>query len=200
MAINSTKTAYSFGQLGSVYTKAGSASIKPPLGKVFVAVTCLSDTLFTKLTSDVHSQYGTARWADLNTKAHGVGDHEDADTHNDNGNNDDRVITVAADSANIKKGMIVEHETMCPSSLTDPYKVVSVSREDITLNKTVAGNYATGSTAQKAQFYHEFSQGFGGDQLSNTLPAGGFAKGITIFGRYTEIDVETGAVVAYIGE
>ena len=200
MAINSTKTAYSFGQLGSVYTKAGNAAIKPPLGKVFVAVTCLSDTFFTRLTSDLHSQHGTARWADLKTKAHGAGDHEDADTHNDNGNNDDRVITLAAASDLIKKGMIVEHETMCPSSLADPYKVVSVNGADITLNKTVAENYATGSTTQKAQFYHEFSQGFGGDKLTSSVPPGGFAKGITIFGRYTDIDVSTGAVLAYIGE
>ena len=165
-----------------------------------MAVTCLSDTFFTRLTSDLHSQYGTARWADLKTKAHGAGDHEDADTHNDNGNNDDRVITLAAASDLIKKGMIVEHETMCPSSLADPYKVVSVNGADITLNKTVAENYATGSTTQKAQFYHEFSQGFGGDKLTSSVPPGGFAKGITIFGRYTDIDVSTGAVLAYIGE
>ena len=39
--------------------------------------------------------------------------------------------------------------------------------------------------------------GTGGDQINvnNTFP-----KGITIFGRWTEIDVGAGMVIAYIGE
>ena len=41
--------------------------------------------------------------------------------------------------------MIVEHADMCPSSLTDPYRVVSVDGANITLNKSVAANKANGN-------------------------------------------------------
>ena len=44
MAI-SQDTAYNFGQLGSVFND-GTAAMKPPLGKVFVAITMLADTTF----------------------------------------------------------------------------------------------------------------------------------------------------------
>ena len=45
MGINSTEVAYSFGQLGSVYTTTGDAII-PPTDKVFVAITMITDTVF----------------------------------------------------------------------------------------------------------------------------------------------------------
>ena len=38
-------TAYSFGQLGSVFTDSADSPITPPTGKVFVAITFLADTL-----------------------------------------------------------------------------------------------------------------------------------------------------------
>ena len=43
MGINSTEVAYNFGQLGSIFTD-GTTPIKPPAGKVFVAITFLADT------------------------------------------------------------------------------------------------------------------------------------------------------------
>ena len=46
MGINSTSTAYGFGQLGSAYTTSSSDAIKPPTNKVFVAITMLADTVF----------------------------------------------------------------------------------------------------------------------------------------------------------
>ena len=45
MGINSTEVAYNFGQLGSVFND-GTGAITPPTGKVFVAITMLSDTTF----------------------------------------------------------------------------------------------------------------------------------------------------------
>ena len=45
MGINSTDTAYNFGQLGSAYTS-GSDAIVPPTDKVFIAITMLADTVF----------------------------------------------------------------------------------------------------------------------------------------------------------
>jgi hypothetical protein len=45
MGINSTEVAYNFGQLGSAFND-GTAAMTPPTGKVFVAITMLSDTTF----------------------------------------------------------------------------------------------------------------------------------------------------------
>ena len=43
MGINSTEVSYGFGQMGSVFNNTVSA-ITPPTGKVFVAITFLTDT------------------------------------------------------------------------------------------------------------------------------------------------------------
>ena len=45
MGINSTEVAYGFGQLGSAFND-GTASMTPPTGKVFVAITMLADCKF----------------------------------------------------------------------------------------------------------------------------------------------------------
>ena len=45
MGINSTDTAYNFGQLGSAFVTTGDP-IKPPTNKVFIAVTMITDTVF----------------------------------------------------------------------------------------------------------------------------------------------------------
>ena len=45
MGINSTEVSYGFGQLGSAFND-GTAAMAPPTGKVFVAITMLTDTTF----------------------------------------------------------------------------------------------------------------------------------------------------------
>jgi hypothetical protein len=45
MGINSTEVSYGFGQMGSAFND-GAAIMKPPTGKVFVAITMLADTTF----------------------------------------------------------------------------------------------------------------------------------------------------------
>ena len=45
MPINSTEVSYGFGQLGSVISTT-TATLTPPTGKVFVAITMLADTVF----------------------------------------------------------------------------------------------------------------------------------------------------------
>ena len=126
----------------------------------------------------------------------------DADSlsFNDNGSNDPFVITLASATLKVKAGMIVEHATMCPRSLTDPYIVKSADGASITLDKLVAANYATGSTAQKAQFYDPHGQGYGGKILDNS---NAFPKGVTIYGRWTSVEIgngKTGSLIAYFGK
>ena len=45
MGQNSTEVAYGFGQLGSIFS-ATTATLTPPTGKVFIAITMLDDTTF----------------------------------------------------------------------------------------------------------------------------------------------------------
>jgi hypothetical protein len=45
MGINSTEVAYGFGQLGSAFND-GTSAMTPPTGKVFVAITMLTDVTF----------------------------------------------------------------------------------------------------------------------------------------------------------
>jgi hypothetical protein len=217
MGINSQEVAYGFGQFGNAFTATANAPIYPPKDLVIVAITFLADTQLELLgtnagglTSDLVTDVGgtsQSLWIGTDVAAHDLGNHEDDDTHNDNGSNDTGVITVDAASALIKPGMIVEHATLCPRSLTNPYMVKSVSGTSVTLTKklsknvteAVAGNYATGSSAQKAQFYDPRSQGFGGTVVINTTT---FPEGVTIYGRWTGVEIgngKTGALIAYFG-
>jgi len=45
MGINSTEVSYGFGQMGSAFND-GAALMKPPTGKVFIAITMLADATF----------------------------------------------------------------------------------------------------------------------------------------------------------
>jgi len=106
----------SFGQFGSAYTKSGSAAIKPPTGKVFVAITFLEDTTF--------------------------------------------------DSSG---GLIAEEAT-------------------VYFNTADAANDKGSADAE---------EGSGGLQISDAMV---FPKGVTVFGRWTEIDLTSGSCVAYISD
>jgi len=48
MGINSTEVSYGFGQMGSAFND-GAALMKPPTGKVFIAITMLADATFEAL-------------------------------------------------------------------------------------------------------------------------------------------------------
>lgn len=112
-----TANQVAFGQLGAVYTTASSDAIKPPTGKVFVAITMLSNVTFDStggLLSETATKY-------FNT----------------------------ADSA---------------------------------------GDLDAGSETSE--------EGSGGLRVTNSVT---FPQGITVYGRWTEIDVDSGACIAYIG-
>jgi hypothetical protein len=128
MGINSTEVAYNFGQLGSVFND-GTAAIKPPTNKVFVAVTMVSATTF-----------------------------------DDHGG-----LVAQQDSA----GAGLEY----------------ISTEDASGTAQTAHDASDGSETT--------STGSGGVVVdsSNSFPAG-----LTIFGRWTEINPASGMIIAYIGD
>jgi hypothetical protein len=132
MGINSTEVSYSFGQLGSAYTTESSDAIKPPTGKVFVAITMLLDTVF--------------------------------------------------DSSG---GLVAERALVSGAAATD----VSTKTGDIYIStEQPAHDLASGSETT--------DEGSGGKVVDSVT----FPKGITIYGRWSEIDVTSGSVVAYIGD
>jgi hypothetical protein len=66
MGINSTEVAYNFGQLGSAFND-GTAAMTPPTGKVFVAITMLSDTTFENTNGLIADNNGRAGLEYINT-------------------------------------------------------------------------------------------------------------------------------------
>ena len=127
MGINSTEVSYGFGQLGSAYTTSSSDAIKPPTGKVFVAITMLADTVF--------------------------------------------------DSTG---GLVADNPTVRTAVATTAVAGVYIGTEK------AANDLATATT----------DEGTGGKVVDSVT----FPKGVTIYGRWTEIDVNSGGVVAYIGD
>jgi len=71
MGINSTDTAYAFGQLGSGFVDDAGA-FEPPAGKVIVAIQFLADTTLTVLTPDA-TQGNDAAFFGLATQVNGNG-------------------------------------------------------------------------------------------------------------------------------
>ena len=128
MGINSTEVSYGFGQLGSAYTTASSDAIKPPTGKVFVAVQILEDTVF--------------------------------------------------DSSG---GLVAEQ------------RVNNTITGSVTNNVYIGTEAAANDLAGGSETVDE---GSGGKVVDSVT----FPKGIVIYGRFTEIDVNSGSVVAYIGD
>ena len=54
MGFKDNATEYGFGQLGSIFTDSTTTNIKPPVGKVFVAITMVEDTNFDTSLGLVH--------------------------------------------------------------------------------------------------------------------------------------------------
>lgn len=121
MGINSTEVSYSFGQLGSVFTNVDNADLKPPVGKVFVAITFLEDTTF--------------------------------------------------DSSS---GLIGDNDARS-------------GREYV--GNAAAHNVGAGQADE--------STGSGGQAITSSDT---FQAGLTIYGRWTTIDLASGSIIAYIGD
>ncbi len=216
MAGKSNITEYGFGQYGSAFTSTANTPIYPPKDLVIVAITFLADTqlellgtnaggLTSDTVLDIAGQ-SQSLWIGTDVAAHDEANHVDDDAHNGGGTNDAGVITLAAASDNVKVGMIVEHSVMCPRDLDNPYIVKSVSGANITLAKkdnpritaAVAANEADGDNV-KAYFYDSMSQGQGGAVLTNAIT---FPRGVTIYGRWTGVEIgdgKTGSLITYFG-
>ena len=213
MGQNSTEVAYGFGQMGSVLVD-GTNAFYPPKGYVIVAITALADTVFNAtggLVSEL-DENSNSPWITTDADAHGSGIIAATTGHNNNGNSDHDTgeITLGAASTKIKKGMIVESDTLCPRSLTDPFVVLShdgtttaqglVIAKQSNPNAAVdhAGNVASGAAETLYILENHGGQGRGGVEMdaSNIIP-----KGVTIYGRWTAGKLNAaGGVIAYFGK
>ena len=226
MGQNSTEVAYGFGQFGCAITDSTSLDLKPPKGLVIVAITSLSDITFDAnggLVAEIARpgiKAGADRpgWISTEHEAHGFGEvvHTDGAVitgHNNNGNadHDTGEITLSNASDKIKKGMIIESATLCPPSDTDPFVVLShdgaTAAEGLVIAKKSnpdvavdhAGNVA-GGAAESLFFYHADGvghQGQGGLEMdaSDSIPSG-----VTIYGRWTKMNLAGGRAIAYFGK
>jgi len=214
MAGKSNITEYGFGQYGSAFTSAANAPIYPPKDLVIVAITFLADTQLELLGTNAggltsvvvpdSAAQSQSLWIGTDVAAHDEANQEDADTHN--AGVAQGSIALSAANSNIIPGMIVEHSVMCPRDLNNPYIVKSVDGATITLAKKnnpktiapVAANQADGGNI-KAFFYDSMSQGKGGAAITNTVT---FPRGITIYGRWTGVEIgdgKTGSLITYFG-
>lgn len=224
MAINSQEVAYQFGQHGSAITDSTSEVLHPPKGLVIVSITALAETKFTTLSADSNYTFDTGDttngakniFVNTDNAAHGFGELTKTDGsqftgHNNGGSNDTGKITLNTASSLIKPGMIVESATLCPRDLDNPYVVQShdgtTTTQGLLIEKrspsgtlaAVAGDLASGA-AETLAFYTNnggvSGQGKGGLQMNtnDTLPTG-----VTIYGRYEALKLNTGRVIVYFG-
>ena len=219
MGQNSTEVAYQFGQFGSAITDSTSARLLPPPGLRIVAITALEAATFdaagglvSELNTDNQGGISVANYITTESAAHGAGEISDTDPHN-GGNATGTggvtgVVTTNADmlAAGVKPGMFVHTDagTMLPYSATDPFIVKTVTDTTFTVTKGRVTNAAVVTAATKADgsneacyFYSNHGQGVGGLEMdaSDSIPAG-----CTIYGRWTELDLAGGRVIAYFGK
>jgi len=104
MGINSTEVSYGFGQLGSVFTDTADNAIKPPTGKVFVAITFLADTQLEVLSTNAGGL--TADTTDPNIQYIGT----DVAAHN--------LTATNATAVEGELGQIVDNSNTFPKGIT----------------------------------------------------------------------------------
>ena len=104
MGINSQGVAYNFGQMGSVFTDTADNAIKPPTGKVFVAITFLAATKLEILGTNAGGL--TADTSDPNAEYIGT----DVAAHNASAGN---ATTVTGEL-----GQIIDSSNIFPEGLT----------------------------------------------------------------------------------
>jgi len=208
MGIRTEEVVYGFGQMGSIFTDT-TDPIFPPKGKVIVAFTCLADTTFAT-TGGLRAEFGKQDSGSL--VKHICGDdtttliaHATANARQTSSTSgSSTTLTLSGANPDIKVGMIIEStDTDIPGSInTVGFPLYNQNPTTVAAYDgatTVTMSAAHNVSSQTVYFFSEGvdnAQGFGGDtvDVSNTFP-----KGVTIYGRWTRMDLASGSGIAYLG-
>ena len=199
---------YAFGQIGSIFTDT-TDPIFPPKEKVIVAFTCLEDTTFAT-TGGLRSEFtgsdtgGLVRYICGDDTATLVA-HSSANARQTSSTSgSSTTLTLSGLNTDIKVGMIIEStDTDIPGSInTVGFPLYNQNPTTVAAYDgatTVTMSAAHNVSSQTVYFFSEGvdnAQGFGGDtvDVSNTFP-----KGVTIYGRWTRMDLASGSGIAYLG-
>jgi len=208
---------YAFGQLGSVYTNLAKP-VYPPKNKVIVAIQFLADAtmqiLHTERLDGQGMQYITtedAEATDCNylgvTEAACTGVTTTVNFANDTvtiGAIDPKIqpgqyVLLVNDSDTINVGLTVDGDTGYPvynGPDVQGVKVLSVNRDNITLSKAVS------PTSSQTLVFIDEQHGAGGTNITAGTVV--FPKGLTIYGRWTNIQLGAadadGGIICYFGE
>ena len=195
MGINSQGVAYNFGQLGSAITDSTSGTLHAPKGGVIIAIQTLAVTTFDAsggLVSELQTgRLGAPEFFNTEAAANDTGD--TASTASTSGSS--TTLTLGAANSDINVGMIIESmtDTDIPVSLTNPTTVVAYDGAT-----TVTMSAAHNVSSQTVGFFSpNNSTGRGGLQMdaSDAIPGG-----MTIYGRWTSLNLTGGRVIAYFGK
>ena len=163
---------YGFGQLGSVYTAHGNA-ITPPVGKVFVAITMLSNTSFTTAAGITSGKGGaTVQEGGLQPQTR---------------ENPDGTIVLTGVPTQIANQSYNDEEG---KDLRVAHGLEYIGTHQPAENAAVGShNLAVNSETTVS--------GGGGQVITGNVV---FPKGLTIYGRWTYVKPVEGSIIAYIGE
>jgi len=191
MGQNSTEVAYGFGQLGSIHGQTAN-SIYPPNGMVIVAIQFLADNTPTVLRPEAQGAGAVDHFQCVNTEAagHNNGDAQQAISDASAGT----VHTLTGANSDIKVGMQVYSNTedLCENKSTNLPRclVTKVDGTTIEFNRPVTGSSTTLTFSSET--------GDGGEDATGVK----YPKGMTIYGRWTEVKPEAdadGGVICYLG-
>ena len=194
MGQNSTEVAYQFGQMGSVHCQTVS-SVYPPKGLVIVAIQFLADNTPTVLRPEAQGTKAVDGFQCVNTEAAG---HNDGDAQQALTNAASRTNhTLSGANSDIKVGMQAYSNTedLCINKSTGvgPCLVTSVDGTAIVFSRKVVAATTT------ITFSELNGTGDGGEDATGIK----YPKGLTIYGRWTEVipSVDTdGGVICYFGK
>ena len=224
MGINSTGTAYDFGQLGSAYTSKA-VEIIPPKDHVIVAIQFLADNTPTVLTPEKLDGTGpgfpeitggtniTAIAADNTFNHNGIATLALTDNA---GSNIETVALSAGANTLVRPGQFVllvndtYQEDGNPAATIDAQtpipiyegpsaqgvKVESVSGANVTLTGHGTTSFAGISPSSQALIFLDEFHGAGGIIANGQV----YPKGVTIYGRWTAFTPSAAGVICYFGK
>ena len=214
MGQNSTEVAYGFGQMGSVFVDT-TAELIAPYGKAIVAIQCLSDVAFSVLTAETTAipasgtthTHQNPEYIGIAVAANNLGDAVIAGASK---SAQDNTVTHTANTAGvggssaIKVGMQV-----CTLTTADPdiprdgingKPVTIVSITDTTHFEVSDNSYGATLSSQSLAGLELNSSGYGGVVIDTGQV---FPKGVTIYGRWTNVKLNaaaaTGGIICYFG-